>query len=143
MTDAPYGGYPATDRPLEGTSTTDAAKESGQRVASTAAEQGKNVLDEGKVQARNLTHEVSQQAHEQTKLQKDKAASGLRSLTVKRTKKRGVRVKFASRPFELPFRSGDKLRAPFTVRVDVGVHSGTVILDCKTSEGGNATCPGS
>ena len=29
MTDAPYGGYPATDRPLEGTSTTDAAKESG------------------------------------------------------------------------------------------------------------------
>jgi hypothetical protein len=80
MTDAPYGGYPAADRPLEGTSTTDAAKESGQRVASTAAEQGKNVLDEGKVQARNLTHEVSQQAHEQTKVQKDKAASGLRSL---------------------------------------------------------------
>ena len=55
MTDAPYGGYPATDRPLEGTSTTDAAKESGQHVASTAAEQGKNVLDEGKAQARNLT----------------------------------------------------------------------------------------
>ena len=44
MTDAPNGGYPAADRPLEGTSTTDAAKESGQRVASTAAEQGKNVL---------------------------------------------------------------------------------------------------
>ena len=80
MTDAPYGGYPAADRQLEGTSTTDAAKESGQRVASTAAEQGKNVLDEGKAQARNLTHEVGQQAHEQSKLQKDKAASGLRSL---------------------------------------------------------------
>ena len=80
MTDAPYGGYPAADRPLEGTSTTDAAKESGQRVASTAAEQGKNVLDEGRAQARNLTHEVSQQAHEQSKVQKDKAASGLRSL---------------------------------------------------------------
>ena len=80
MTDAPYGGYPATDRPLEGTSPTDAAKESGQRVASTAAEQGKNVLDEGRAQARNLTHEVSQQAHEQSKVQKDKAASGLRSL---------------------------------------------------------------
>ena len=80
MTDAPYGRYPAADRPLEGTSTTDAAKESGQRVASTAAEQGKNVLEEGKAQARNLTHEVGQQAHEQSKVQKDKAASGLRSL---------------------------------------------------------------
>ena len=80
MTDAPYGGYPAADRPLEGASTTDAAKESGQRVARTAAEQGKNVLDEGKAQARNLTREVSQQAHEQSKVQKDKAASGLRSL---------------------------------------------------------------
>jgi hypothetical protein len=65
---------------LEGTSTTDAAKESGQRVASTAAEQGKNVLHEGKAQARNLTREVGQQAHEQSKVQKDKAASGLRSL---------------------------------------------------------------
>jgi hypothetical protein len=80
MTDAPYGGYPATERPLEGTSPTDAAKESGQRVASTAVEQGKNVLEEGKTQARNLTHEVGQQAHEQSKVQKDKAASGLRSL---------------------------------------------------------------
>jgi len=80
MTDAPYGGYPAADRPLEGTSTTDAAKESGQRVATTAAEQGKTVLEEGKAQARNLTHEVGQQAHEQSKVQKDKAASRLRSL---------------------------------------------------------------
>ena len=80
MTDAPYGGYPATDRPLEGTSPTDAAKESGQRVAGTAAEQGKNVLAEGKAQARNLTQEVGQQAHEQSRVQKDKAASGLRSL---------------------------------------------------------------
>jgi hypothetical protein len=80
MTDAPYGDYPAADRPLEGTSPTDAAKESGQRVATTAAEQGKNVLAEGKAQARNLTHEVGQQAHEQSKVQKDKAASGLRSL---------------------------------------------------------------
>jgi hypothetical protein len=80
MTDAPYGGYPAADRPLEGTSTTDAAKESGRRVASTAAEQGKSVLDEGKAQARTLTHEVGQQAHEQSRVQKDKAASGLRSL---------------------------------------------------------------
>jgi hypothetical protein len=80
MTDAPYGDYPVADRPLEGTSPTDAAKESGQRVATTAAEQGKNVLAEGKAQARNLTHEVGQQAHEQSKVQKDKAASGLRSL---------------------------------------------------------------
>jgi hypothetical protein len=70
-------------------------------------------------------------------------ASGLRALTIKRLKNRGVRVKFASKPFELPFRSGDKLTPPFTVRVDVGVHSGTAILDCKTSEGGNATCPAS
>jgi len=80
MTDAPYGGIPAADRPLEGTSTTDAAKQSGQRVANTVAEQAKVVLDEGKGQARNLTREVGQQAHEQSKLQKDKAASGLRSL---------------------------------------------------------------
>jgi hypothetical protein len=80
MTDAPYGDYPVADRPLEGTSPTDAAKESGQRVANTAAEQGKNVLEEGKTQARNLTHEVGQQAHEQSKVQKDKAASGLWSL---------------------------------------------------------------
>ena len=53
----------------------------------------------------------------------------------------GVRVKFQSRKFELPFRSGDQLRTPFTVRVDVGVHSGTVIVGCTTSPGGNAQCP--
>lgn len=104
MTDAPYGGLPATDRPLgevlpddqspgtEQGSTTEAAKEqasqvgqtakeSGQRVAGTAAEQGKNVLDEGRQQARNLTHEVSSQVTEQTSAQKDKAAGGLRSLS--------------------------------------------------------------
>jgi hypothetical protein len=52
-----------------------------------------------------------------------------------------VVVKFASKPFELPFRSGDQLRTPFTVRVDVGVHSGTVIIGCTTSPGGNAQCP--
>ncbi len=102
MTDAPYGGLPPANDPLvvggstyddpqDSTSTTDTAKdqaakvgqtakESGQRVAGTAAEQGKNVLAEGKTQARNLKNEVGQQAHEQTKVQKDKAASGLRSL---------------------------------------------------------------
>jgi hypothetical protein len=52
-----------------------------------------------------------------------------------------VVVKFASRPFELPFRSGDKLGSTFTVRVDVGVHSGTVIVGCTTAPGGNAQCP--
>jgi hypothetical protein len=104
MTDAPYGGTPPTERPLgeiqpqgqtygDGqTSTTDAAKEqatqvgqtakeSGQKVAGTAAEQGKNVLEEGRTQARNLTREVSSQVTEQTSAQKDKAATGLRTLS--------------------------------------------------------------
>jgi hypothetical protein len=104
MTDAPYGGTPPTERPLgqvqpqgqtygDGqTSTTDAAKEqatqvgqtakeSGKQVAGTAAEQGKNVLEEGRQQARNLTREVSSQVTEQSAAQKDKAASGLRSLS--------------------------------------------------------------
>jgi hypothetical protein len=104
MTDAPYGGTPPTERPLgevqpqgqtygDGqTSTTDAAreqatqvgqtaKESGQKVAGTAAEQGKNVLDEGRTQARHLTREVSNQVSEQTSAQKDKAATGLRTLS--------------------------------------------------------------
>jgi len=104
MTDAPYGGTPS-DRPLgeirpegqafgteQSSSTTDAAKEqagqvgqtakeSGQKVAGTAAEQGKNVLDESRHQARNLTREVSTQVTEQTTVQKDKAATGLRSLS--------------------------------------------------------------
>ena len=104
MTDAPYGGQPS-DRSLgeirpegqalgneQSSSTTDAAKEqagqvgqtakeSGQKVAGTAAEQGKNVLDEGRQQARNLTREVSTQVTEQTAAQKDKAATGLRSLS--------------------------------------------------------------
>lgn len=104
MTDAPYGGTPPTERPLgeiqppgqtygDGqTSTTDAAKEqatqvgqtakkSGQQVAGTAAEQGRNVLEEGRTQARNFTREVSSQVTEQTSAQKDKAATGLRSLS--------------------------------------------------------------
>lgn len=104
MTDAPYGGTPPTERPLgeiqpQGqtygvgqTSATDAAKEqaaqvgqtakkSGLQVAGTAAEQGKNVLEEGRTQARNLTREVSSQVTEQTSAQKDKAATGLRSLS--------------------------------------------------------------
>jgi hypothetical protein len=104
MTDAPYGGTPPTERPLgqvqpqgqtygDGqTSTTDAAKEqatqvgqtakeSGKQVAGTAAEQGKNVLEEGRQQARHLTREVGNQVTEQTAAQKDKAATGLRSLS--------------------------------------------------------------
>ena len=104
MTDAPYGGTPPTERPLgeiqpqgqtygDGqTSTSDAAKEqatqvgqtakeSGQKVAGTAAEQGKNVLEEGRTQARHLTREVSSQVTEQTSAQKDKAATGLRTLS--------------------------------------------------------------
>jgi hypothetical protein len=95
MTDAPYGGLPPANDPLrepapdsgiyadapQGASTTDTAKESAQRVAGTAAEQGKNVLAEGKAQARDLTKQVGEQAHEQTNVQRDKAATGLRSLS--------------------------------------------------------------
>jgi hypothetical protein len=68
-------------------------------------------------------------------------SGALKVLSIKRLKKRGVIVNFASKPFELPFRPGDKLSTPFTVRVDVGVHSGTVIVGCNTSPGGNAQCP--
>lgn len=108
MTDAPYGGLPPTEPPLgdvrlegdiygepastTGTpSTTDTAKDqaaqvgqtakdSGQRVAGTAAEQGKNVLHEGKRQARDLGRQAGQQVDEQSRIQKDKAVGGLRSL---------------------------------------------------------------
>ena len=39
-----------------------------------------------------------------------RSRGGLKGLTVKRLKKRGVVVKFASRRFELPFRFGDRAR---------------------------------
>ena len=64
---------------------------------------------------------------------------GLRKLTVARGK-RGVRVAFASRRWELPFRTADQLKSPITLRVDVGAHSGTVILNCTTAPGGDVSC---
>lgn len=83
MTDAPYGGTPpTTDAAKEqATQVGQTVKESGQKVAGTTVEQGKNVLDEGRTQARRLGREVGNQVTEQTSAQKDKAATGLRSLS--------------------------------------------------------------
>jgi hypothetical protein len=109
MTDAPNGGLPPADRPLgevvpsggahrsdqagsqtggtagaakeQASQVGQTAKESGQRVAGTAAEQGKNVLHESTNQVRRLTNQATQQAQEQTRAQKDKASTGLRSLS--------------------------------------------------------------
>jgi hypothetical protein len=68
--------------------------------------------------------------------------AGLRKVAVAR-RKRSVRVSFASGRWELPFRSRDQLASPITLRIDVGPHSGTVILDCTTAPGGTASCPAS
>ena len=56
------------------------AKESGKQVAGTAMQEGKSVAHEGRRQAQELTRQVGQQVDEQSRVQKDKAASGLRSL---------------------------------------------------------------
>jgi hypothetical protein len=56
------------------------AKEAGGQVASTATEQAKNVADETKRQAKDLLNQAQSQVQEQAGTQKDKAASGLRSL---------------------------------------------------------------
>jgi hypothetical protein len=69
MTEAPYSGRPPTERQRG---------ESG--LAGTAADQGRTVLHEGTAQARHLGRELGHQADEQTRVQKDKAVSGLRSL---------------------------------------------------------------
>lgn len=98
MSDMGMGGPPPTDRPLVygsngdayGTETDPAegqaaqvaqdATESGRRVAGTAAYQGRNVAEEGRRQVQELSRQVGQQVDEQSRMQKDKAASGLRSL---------------------------------------------------------------
>lgn len=57
------------------------AKQSGQQVASTAKDQARNVAQEGRRQAKDLTREVGNQVNQQAGAQKDKAATGLRSLS--------------------------------------------------------------
>jgi gas vesicle protein len=57
------------------------AKDSGQQVASTATDHAKNVAQETRRQAKDLTREVSSQVSEQAAVQKDKASTGLRSLS--------------------------------------------------------------
>jgi hypothetical protein len=56
------------------------AKDAGGQVASTATEQAKNVAGETKRQAKDLLNQAQSQVQEQAGTQKDKAASGLRSL---------------------------------------------------------------
>jgi hypothetical protein len=56
------------------------AKESGKQVAGAAVDEGKNVLAEGRRQIRDLTAQAGQQVDEQTRLQKDRASAGLRTL---------------------------------------------------------------
>jgi hypothetical protein len=70
-------------------------------------------------------------------------AGGLRKVTVTRAKRGVVRVSLKSGRWELPIRPRDALVPPVTLRVDVGPHSGTVILDCTTAAGGDTTCPAS
>src|SRR5262249_6229407 len=72
-----------------------------------------------------------------------KATNGLKKLVVTRKKNRAISVAFATGRWELPTRLGDELSSPFTVRVDLGVHSGALILKCTTAKGGNAQCPAS
>jgi polyhydroxyalkanoate synthesis regulator phasin len=56
------------------------AKESGKQVAGTAVDEGKQVLAEGRRQVQDLTAQAGRQVDEQTRLQKDRAAAGLRDL---------------------------------------------------------------
>lgn len=56
------------------------AQESGRQVASTAVDGTRNVAGETLRQAKDMTREVGDQVKEQTTIQKDKAAGGLRSL---------------------------------------------------------------
>ena len=105
MSDMGTGGLPPTDRPLgdvlpesqtyppppppstspyetsgvQGSPTESARAQAGQ-VAGTAVQEGKRVAHEGRRQAQELTRQVGQQVDEQSRVQKDKAASGLRSL---------------------------------------------------------------
>jgi hypothetical protein len=102
MTSTPIGGYeppqehgeldtrptaePATGSSTEvakdqGANVAQSAKESGKQVAGTAANEASNVAAETRHQAKNLGHEFSNQAQQQATLQKDKAASGLHSLS--------------------------------------------------------------
>lgn len=57
------------------------AKTAGSQVASTAAEQAKNVAGETKMHARTMLKETQSQVSEQAGTQKDKASTGLRSLS--------------------------------------------------------------
>jgi hypothetical protein len=57
------------------------AKDSGQQVAATAKDQARGVAQEGRRQAKDLAREASTQVNQQASTQKDKAATGLRSLS--------------------------------------------------------------
>jgi hypothetical protein len=57
------------------------ARDSGAQVASSATDQARGVAQEGRRQAKDLTREVGNQVNEQAGAQKDKAVSGLRSLS--------------------------------------------------------------
>jgi hypothetical protein len=57
------------------------AKDAGGQVATTAAEQAKNVAGETKRQAQDLINQAQSQVKEQAAAQKDKASTGLRSLS--------------------------------------------------------------
>jgi len=85
--------YPETTGTTSGTgSTTDTAKseaanvgstakDAGGQVAATAADQAKNVAGETRRQAQDLINQAQSQVQEQTAVQKDKAATSLRSLS--------------------------------------------------------------
>ena len=87
MTTETYGGY----QPPTGAATTEFGTDQGStqqvkdragNVASTAGEQARNVAGEAKTQARNLMSETQDQVRVQASEQKNKAAGGLRDISV-------------------------------------------------------------
>ena len=87
MTTETYGGY----QPPTGAATTEFGTDQGStqqvkdragNVASTAGEQARNVAGEAKTQARNLMSETQDQVRVQASEQKNKAAGGLRDVSM-------------------------------------------------------------
>lgn len=78
-----YGGTESTTDTAknEAANVGSTAKDAGTQVASTAADQAKNVAGETKRQAQDLMNQAQSQVKEQAAAQKDKASTGLRSLS--------------------------------------------------------------
>ena len=87
MTTETYGGYQPptgayTTQPGTDQGSTQQMKDQAGNVASAAGEQAKNVAGEAKTQARNLMSETQDQVRVQASQQKNKAAGGLRDVSM-------------------------------------------------------------